>query len=101
MFCAVCHGNESPEQDRVEYMCFVGRVVVFNMRFYLSGAFHAGIGTDRVEFVPDAPLFFDIRGSGFEWYSDDFFLAELRGIDGISVLANFYPAEVEVGFVGV
>ena len=82
-------------------LCFVGRVVIFDMRFYLSGAFHAGAGSDRVEFVPDASLFFDIRGSGFEWYSDDIFLAELCGIDGISVLADFYPAEVEVGFVGV
>ena len=36
-----------------------------------------------------------------ELYSDDIFLAELCGIDGISVLADFYPAEVEVGFVGV
>ena len=50
---------------------------------------------------PDASLFFDICGSGFKWYSDDIFLAELRCIDSISVLADFYPAEVEVGFVGV
>ena len=101
MFCAVCHGNESPEQDRIEYMCLVGRVVVFNMRFYLPGAFHAGVGTDRVESVPDASLFFDIRGSSFEWYSDDIFLAELRGINGLSVFAHFCTAEIEVGFVGV
>lgn len=46
-------------------MCFVGRVVIFNMRFYISGAFYAGVGTDRGEFVPDASLFFDICGSGF------------------------------------
>ena len=71
------------------------------MRFYVSGAFYAGVGSDRVESVPDASLFFDIRGSGFEWNSDDIFLAELRCIDCISVLADFYPAEVEVGFVGV
>ena len=79
----------------------MGRVVIFNMRFYISGAFYAGVGTDRGEFVPDASLFFDICGSGFKWYSDDIFLAELRCIDSISVLADFYPAEVEVGFVGV
>ena len=44
--------------------------------------------------------FFDIRGSGFEWYSDDIFLAELCGIDSISVFTDFYFAKVEVGFVG-
>ena len=101
MFCPVCYGDDPPEQDRIECLCLVGCVVIFDMRFYLSGAFHAGAGSDRVEFVPNASLFFDIRGSGFEWYSDDIFLAELCGIDGIFILADFYPAVVEVGFVGV
>ena len=97
VFCPVCYRDNSSEQDCVECLCFVGRVVIFDMRFYLSGAFYAGVGSDRVESVPDASLFFDIRGSGFEWYSDDIFLAELRCIDGISIFADFYFAKVEVG----
>ena len=32
---------------------------------------------------------------------DDIFLAELCGIDGIFILADFYPAEVEVTLLGL
>lgn len=101
MFCFVCYGNDSPESNCIKCMRPVGCFVVFDLRFYLSCAFYAGVGSNRVESVSDASLFPDIRGSGFKWYSNDIFLAELRGINGISVLADFYSAEVEVGFVEV
>ncbi len=90
MFCPVCYGDDPPEQNSVECLCLVGCVVIFDMRFYLSGAFHAGAGSDRVEFVPNASLFLiyvDQALNGIPMI----FLAELCGIDGISVLADFYP----------
>ena len=82
-------------------MCFVGSVVVFDLRFHVSGALDAGVGTDCLEPVPDASLFFDIRGSGVEWYPADLFVVELRGIDRFPVFASVYFAEAEAGFVGV
>ena len=101
MFCFVYHGNDSPQPDSFECMCAVGRVVVLDMRFYVSRALYAGVGTDRVEFVPDEALFFDLRGSGFKRYPNDIFLAELRGIDGFPVFTDFRSSQVEVGFVEV
>ena len=82
-------------------MRFVGSIVVFDLRFHVSGALDAGVGTDCLESVSDAALFLDIRGSGVEWYSVDLFVAELHGIGCFPVFAFVCFAEAEAGFVGV